>query len=358
MLGIYVHIAYCRTICPYCDFVRERTGAQVPRPYVDALLKEIDRYEGPLDAGSVFFGGGTPSLLRPHDLEAILDALNKRFRLAGPEITLEANPDDITPELVQAWLAAGVNRVSLGAQSFDDRVLRYLGRRHDAARARRACELVRAAFDNWSMDLIFGAPPVEAWPETLASCVALDPPHVSAYGLTYEPGTPFDKRRADALPDDQSLRLYQDTEDALGAYDHYEISNFARPGRPCRHNLVYWRNEEYVGFGTGAFSYIGGARLRNTSETRRYIADPGCREEELVLADHEVRVETLIQHCRLREGLEKAYYRRRFGGDIRQHFGDPLDQLLARGLLEETATHIRPTQQGFYLNNEIGLALV
>lgn len=358
MFGIYIHVPYCRTICPYCDFVRERTSGTVPDAYVDALCREIGQFEGPESAGSAFFGGGTPSLLREESLARILEALTSRFSLETPEVTIEANPDDVTESLARAWRDAGVNRVSLGVQSFDDAVLRYLGRRHDARRALEACRTVARLFDNWGMDLIFGAPPVEAWPGTLRQCVALAPPHVSVYGLTYEAGTPFEKRATDALEQEESLRLYQGAEAALSSYDHYEISNYAKPGFEARHNLVYWRNEEYAGFGTGAFSFVNGVRARNHADTRAYVAHPGEKCESLRLSEREVRIETVIQHFRLRAGLPKQYYRHRFGADVRRDFGSQLDSLIRRRLIREVEDAYVPTTEGFYLNNEIGLALV
>src|SRR5690606_16353377 len=234
MIGVYIHIPYCRTICPYCDFVKRRISGDVPDPFIAALCREIAEFSGPDRACSVFFGGGTPSLVRPESLETVLDALRRRFRLEAPEITLEANPDDITPDLVAAWRVLGVNRVSLGVQSFDDRVLRYLGRRHDAERARRACAVVAERFDNWSMDLIFGARPADAFEDTLRQCVALAPPHVSAYGLTYEPGTPFGRRADEAIDDEAYLCAFWTASERLEGYERYEISNFARPGYRCR----------------------------------------------------------------------------------------------------------------------------
>jgi len=358
MFGIYIHIPFCRTICPYCDFVRERAPGAVPETYVGALCREIAQFEGPQAASSVFLGGGTPSLLRGESLARILEALKRRFSLDAPEITLEANPDDVTGALARAWRDAGVNRVSLGVQSFDDGALRYLGRRHDERRARAACETVAGFFENWGMDLIFGARPVEAWGDTLRACVDLGPPHVSVYGLTYEAGTPFERRAADAVEQDESLQLYQEAEAALADYGHYEISNYAKPGFEARHNLRYWRNEEYAGFGTGAFSFVNGVRARNHADTRAYMARPGEKSEALRLTAREVRVETVIQHFRLRDGLPKQYYRDRFGGEARDDFGPPLDELIQRGLVREFEGAYRPTPEGFYLNNEIGLALV
>lgn len=308
---------------------------------------------------SVFFGGGTPSLLPPGALARLLDVIRGRFHLiADAEITLEANPDDVTPDLADGWRDAGVNRVSLGVQHFDDRVLRYLGRRHNADTARRACAIIAARFENWNMDLIFGAPPLEAWEETLAICAAIAPPHVAAYGLTYEPGTPFEQRANDAAGEETWLALYQRVEATLAGYDHYEISNYAKPGFQCAHNLVYWRNEEYLGLGTGAYSFLGGVRARNLPQTARYLTHPGEKAEYLHLSEGEIRVETLIQHFRLRAGLPKAYYQERFGAAVRDDFGPQCDALIRRGLLIEEDAFIRPTTMGFALNNEIGLALV
>lgn len=358
MSGVYIHIPYCRTLCPYCDFVKTRTRGHVPDVYVDALCREIADTPLKWPVSSIFFGGGTPSLLTPGGLARILGCLAARCELDAPEVTLEANPDDVTAERARAWRDAGVNRVSLGVQSFDARVLRYLGRRHDADGALRACEIVAEHFDNWSMDLIFGAHPAESWPATLEQCRALAPPHVSAYGLTYEADTPFGRRKNEALDDDDALALYQETAAALDGYVHYEISNFAKPGREARHNLVYWRNEEYAGFGCAAYSFLDGVRARNLTDPVAYTEAPGAKCEALRLTDAEIRVETVIQYLRLREGLPKAAYRARFGREVRDDFAPALDRLTARGLLRETATRFEPTLEGFYLNNNIGLELV
>ncbi len=358
-LAIYVHVPYCRTLCPYCDFVKERLpGGDVPAPFIDALCQEIAAFDGPTAAASVFFGGGTPSLFGGDGLRRVLDALAARFALADAEVTLEANPDDVTPERAAVWRAAGVNRVSLGVQSFDAACLRYLGRRHDAAQAEAACRTLADTFATWNLDLIFGAPPVAAWPATLARVQALDPPHIAAYGLTYEAGTPFERRTHEAVDDETALAMYQSAEAAFAQYDHYEISNWARPGHQSRHNLVYWRNGEYAGFGTGAYSYVGGVRARNHTNTDAYLRAPGAKCEALPLSVQEQRLETAIQYLRLRTGLPKTAYAARFGHDVSADFGPQLATLKRRGLLEETPTHWRPTTDGFYLNNEIGLALV
>jgi len=358
-IGVYIHVPYCRRRCPYCDFLSQATPGNAPVEYIDALCREIAAFDGPRAVCSVFLGGGTPSLLEPAGLTRLFEALARHFALADDaEISLEANPDDVTPELADAWRTCGVNRVSIGVQSFDDRVLQYLGRRHDAAGALRACDLVARRFDNWAMDLIFGAPPWDAWAATLARCNALRPAHVSAYGLTYEPGTSFEARQDDAVDDTEWLRLYHEAEQALAGYVHYEISNYALPGRECRHNLIYWHNESYAGFGPGAYSFLYGVRSRNSGDIARYVSRPGEKEERLTLSEREIRMETVIQHLRLREGLARAYYAARFGAEVDEDFGEPLAQLAVRGLVADQGDRIVPTAAGFELNNEIGLALV
>ena len=330
----------------------------MPENYVATLCKEIEAFRGPKDITSIFIGGGTPSLLSVPELEKLMTALRDRFHWHTPEITAEMNPDDATPALLDVWKALGINRVSLGVQSFDDTVLRYLGRRHDAAAAEQACGWVAERFDTWSLDLIFGAPPVEAYTKTLEVCRMIAPPHVAAYGLTYEDGTPFAEKRGDAVSEEVSLELYRQTEEALAAYKHYEISNFAKPEHESRHNLIYWHNEEYAGFGAGAYSFIGKTRARNASDIQNYLALPHVKMELISLSDAEIRLEAVIQHLRLKEGLCSMYYLQRFGRSLKDDFGEALDKMITRGLLLEDNSTIRPTPEGFYLNNEIGLALV
>ena len=297
-------------------------------------------------------------MLAADTLRAILESLRQRFAFHDPEVTIEANPDDVEPDLAQAWKDLGINRVSLGVQSFDDAVLRYLGRRHDAACARQACGIVAERFENWGMDLIFGARPIVSWQHTLECCVAYGPAHISAYGLTYEEGTPFENRRDEAIDDDTWLALYRQAGAVLTEYEHYEVSNFARSGHACKHNLIYWRNEEYAGFGPAAYSFTEGTRSRNLVELEGYLAAPGRKCEELHLTPNEIRLETVIQLFRVKAGLDKKEYQRRFGRSVLEDFGEPIRGLLTRGLLEEDDAAILPTTSGFELNNEIGLALV
>jgi len=359
MIGVYIHIPFCRTLCPYCDFVKRPLDAgQVPREFVQALCNEIASYDGPQNADSVFIGGGTPSLLEPGDLARILQSIQNRFGSNIPEITIEANPDDITSELVADWKEAGINRVSLGVQSFDDRVLEYLGRRHGADGARRACDAVAERFENWSLDLIFGARPLDAWTATLDECQRLAPPHFSAYGLTFESNTPFGSRANEAIDDETFLKLCDEIKNRLATYRRYEISNYATPGYESQHNLHYWHNDEYAGFGPGAYSYVNGTRARNDSNLDRYLTKPGEKREAFALSEEEQRVETIIQYLRLDTGLPRRDYEARFGAPPEAHFGETIAALIKRGLIIAEGDSLRPTNKGFDLNNEIGLALV
>lgn len=359
MIGVYIHIPYCRTICPYCDFVKRPTKGAVPAEFIRALQTEIASFDGPRAADSVFFGGGTPSLIAPRDLETVLNAVRKHFALTPDcELTLEANPDDITENLVRAWIDLGVNRVSLGVQSFNEDALRYLGRRHDADGARRACEIVGSHFANWNLDLIFGVPPYDAWAATLEETARINSPHVSAYGLTYEAGTPFGKRADEAIDEDLYLEQYTETQTLLHHVERYEVSNYSKPGHESVHNLHYWRNEEYAGFGPGAYAFVNGVRARNHVKLEDYLQIPGEKTEALALSDEEVRIETIIQHLRLREGISRSAYAQRFDRALDEDFGDALCALHDRGLLDGDDDIIKPTARGFELNNEIGLALV
>ncbi|GMV99869.1 MAG: coproporphyrinogen III oxidase [Candidatus Hydrogenedentota bacterium] len=359
MIGVYIHIPYCRTVCPYCDFVKRQTNGSVPDAFLSALEKEIRAHEGDAEADSIFLGGGTPSLLEAASLDRVLSAIRSTFDLTSDaEISLEANPDDVTVDLVHAWRSLGVTRVSLGVQSFDDRVLQYLGRRHDAPKAIEACAIVANAFDNWNIDLMFGAPPAEAWRDTLRICASMGSTHVSAYGLTYEAGTPFGKRKNEAIDDESYLDLYHAIPESLQGVRQYEVSNYAAPGFECRHNLRYWHNEEYAALGPGAVSFLGGRRARNHAKVEDYLNDPGGKCEVHCLTEDEIRLETLIQHFRLAAGLPKQYYQDRFGAPVADHYGDPIERLMGEGLLQQNDSAIFPTNKGFDLNNEIGLALV
>jgi len=358
-IGIYIHIPFCRVVCPYCDFVKKRTNGTVPEEFVDALCAEIEAFDGPTEAQSVFLGGGTPSLMTSSSMDRLFELLHKKFTFVeDSEFGIEINPDDVTPDLIETWKRIGINRANLGVQSFNDEVLKFLGRCHNSYTAMMAVHEIAEHFPNWGIDLIFGGKPSDVWKATLEETIQFDPPHVSTYALTYEMNTPFWNQRHTALEDDDSLTQYRLAMDTLTDFTHYEVSNFAKEGFESSHNKIYWRNGEYAAFGPGAVSYLGNRRAKNTSVIHQYVENPHTKEEVFDLAQDEIKVETCIQFLRTQAGIPKAEYAARFECSIEDDFGSALDDLKQRGLLDETDSTWMPTRLGFELNNEIGLALL
>ena len=325
-IALYVHWPFCRAKCPYCDF-----NSHV-RPVVDqarwrqALLAELDHFAaeiGPRRLTSIFFGGGTPSLMPPETVAAVIDRAIGHFP-ADPliEVTLEANPTSVEAERFRGYHAAGVNRVSLGVQALDDAALRALGREHDVAEALRALELAAATFPRWSLDLIYARPgqTAAAWEAELARALTLAGAHLSLYQLTIEPGTVFHARaRAGTLkpmPDQRQARLFELTQALTTAagFQPYEISNHARPGGECRHNLTYWRYQPYIGIGPGAFGRLPGGAGRVGTSTRRVpeawlqaVERDGHGEQERErLSRSDLVIEALLTGLRLAEGIPTA----------------------------------------------------
>jgi len=287
-LGIYIQVPFCQTKCTYCNFHTGVVSRDRYLPYANAVCREISGVaevrQPPAD--TVYFGGGTPSLLNPAALAKILDTLRATYSLETPEITLEADPETITPEKAKSWLAAGFNRISLGVQSLNDRELQATGRMHRRADVARATEILRAAgFDNISMDLIIGLPHQtrESWELSVNELLALRPEHISIYMLEVDEGSHLGKESlaggtrysAPAIPPDDTQAEFYDsacTRLATAGYDHYEISNWALPGRRSRHNLKYWRREPYLGLGAGAHSFDGKTRWANVHDSAKYVA--------------------------------------------------------------------------------------
>jgi oxygen-independent coproporphyrinogen-3 oxidase len=341
--------------------------------FLGALLAEIDlAAAAPWRAGttltSLFFGGGTPSLAAPDQLGAVLDRLRTRFAVeAGAEVTVECNPDDITIERLEGYRAAGVGRISLGVQSLDDRVLETLDRRHSVAQARQAFDAARAAgFDNVSVDLIYGLPGLDpgTWERTVRETLAWRPDHLSAYGLTLDEGSLWHAAGVSGLPPEDAVtaQYWQLARRAAEAgFEHYEISNYARPGRRSAHNQVYWRAEEYLGFGPGACGYLGDVRYGNTKPVERYCAlvEAGA----LPVATHETLTprqrlgERLILGLRTRDGVPTAWLAERAGRDTGRLAG-LLDAWTARGLLVEEAGRARLTEAGFLVSDALFLELL
>jgi len=332
VLGLYVHVPFCAQRCHYCSFATAPLddGADVGR-YLAALHREIELigaldWAGRVTLGTVFFGGGTPSLLEPDDLSEILDAVRRRFPLEdGAEVTVECNPESVSRSKLAAYREAGVNRVSLGVQSLDDRILARLGRLHDARGARGAFDAARAAgFDNVSVDLMYGLPDLagDLWARTVDDILGWAPDHLSAYALTLDGGSAWTAGTAPALPaEDEIVAQYWTLARAAAArgLEHYEISNYARPGFRARHNLVYWRTAEYLALGPAACGFVGDVRYGNARALARYCAAledgrlPVETSERLTASQR--LAERLILGLRTSDGVDAASLEARGAGD-------------------------------------------
>ncbi|MCX8064806.1 MAG: radical SAM family heme chaperone HemW [Candidatus Hydrogenedentes bacterium] len=363
-IGLYVHIPFCKKKCGYCDFFSIPITGSVPKEYIEAVKSELGENEYGIPVKSIYFGGGSPSLLKPTQIEHILDSIKYSFSLCGEiEVTVEINPEDVNFEWLSDIKKLGVNRISVGVQSFSDRELEYLGRRHNSSKAKLICEWVGKIFDNWSLDLIYGVRggTIDDWNENLRTALRFNPPHISTYCLTIEETTPLWRvEGAHEVDEELNLKLYKLTHKVLTfeGYSHYEISNFSKRNKKCRHNLIYWRNEPYIGLGAGAYSFVPPYRCGNPKELDAYISAPGKKSEIDSLNIDIIKKETLLQHFRLKSGISERYYYDRFGSSIWEDFGEKLNKLRKNKLVSVRNGTIFPTMRGFYLNNEIGLEIL
>jgi oxygen-independent coproporphyrinogen-3 oxidase len=373
--GLYLHVPFCRARCSYCDFATGIYQAPLAERYVRALIAELERYDHRAAhvVDTIYFGGGTPSLLSPAQLESILRVVHARFRVAPDvEITMEMNPGTVTPDIINAFRALDVNRASFGLQTFDDEQLRRLGRTHTAADARRTFADLRAAgFTNISFDLIAGLPgqTIAQWAHNMDEALALRPEHLSLYLLEVHEGTPLAEQLAAARwpqPDpDTAAEMYRLllARTAAAGYEHYEISNFCRPGRESRHNLKYWTGAPYYGFGCSAHSYDGARqRWANERDTARYVelieAGRSVIIETTELAERDVSAEALFLGLRLMRGVNLADYRAHFGTDVRAQYADEIARFSEGGLIRLEDDWLRLTPTGVLLSNEVFAAFV
>ncbi len=356
-LGVYVHVPFCRTRCRYCDFYRVGENRARMDRFTAALAREIDGWSGlhGRRIESVFLGGGTPSLLEPEEVARILKHLGRRFELApDAEITAEANPSDLTDERLRGLAAAGVGRLSIGVQSFCDRELRLLGRRHDAARAEQAVAGARAAgFERLSIDLMVGIPAQTdgSFASSLARAIELAPDHLSLYLLEVHPGSEIDLLRRERprlfAGEEAQRRRYLTMRERLteAGYRHYEVSNFARPGAECRHNLRYWRCQPWLGLGPAAHSYVDGRRFRHAPDLEAWIADPSAVEE--LPADP--AAERVFLGLRLEEGIDVALLEA--AGVAPEEVARRLARL--EDFVEQRDGRLRLTAEGLLLSNPV-----
>lgn len=367
-VSIYVHIPFCARRCAYCDFNTYAWRGGIVRDTLEAICDHIESADAEgIVVPTIFFGGGTPSFPEPEGIIRILDAIRSRFNvLPDAEISIEANPGTVDRARYAVLRQAGFNRLSMGVQSFDDHLLKVLGRIHTSSEAIRSYEAARTAgFENINMDLMFALPDqtMRQWQHTLRTAVSLQPEHLSCYALTIEPHTPFHtmhQRGQLNLPDEHTeLRMYLYTIRALtrSGYEHYEISNFARPGYRCQHNMAYWRNEQYLGFGPGAVSYRHGVRWKCLSNPRRYVQAVRnglslVEEEERLDADASLG-ETIMLMLRLRDGLDVKVVEERYGVNLPQRYAHQINRLQRLRLLEVTSDYWRITPKGLPIANTV-----
>jgi len=387
-LALYLHIPFCTSKCGYCDFNSYEGLDHVVPDYTPALVREMELWAPAARkyrVDTIFFGGGTPSLTSIADMQVLAEALREQYDLSPDvEWTLEANPTELTREHLEGLRGIGVNRLSMGVQSMHADELELLERQHTPERVAQAVEDARAAgFENLNLDLIFGliGHSLERWQSTLEQVLAFQPEHLSCYALTVEPGTALYYRVQKGLleePDpDLAADQYDWTRERLAAagYGQYEISNWSKPGQACRHNLVYWHAEPYLGMGAGAHSFFIGRRMANLDSPTRYVeavnasyeerqASTGGRAERRQVAGGEVpdeatqRADAMILGLRLLEGVDMDAFRTRFGVSVDEAFADALKRHEGLGLLERAGGHLRLTERGLLLANEVFVDLL
>lgn len=384
-ISVYLHIPFCTSKCTYCAFNTYINLERLIPAFVDALIREIQivgRHSPYRVLGTIYFGGGTPSLLSVRQFEQIIDTLNQSFNIAqDAEITTELNPNDLTLSYLDGLRSVGINRLSIGMQSANTSELKFFARRHDSQVVKDAVNMARQAqFDNLSLDLMYGFPhqTIESWWQTLDFTLALHPEHISLYALGLEEGTPMhDWVYSGYVPepdDDLAADMYDLATEHLGraGFEQYEISNWAQPGRSCQHNLQYWRNMPYIGLGPGAHGYAGNVRYSTMLSPQQYIralSDDGPQQFSFPLTpavDDYVKVnqkdeisETLITGLRLlQEGIKYSKFSQRFGIDLMKLHGDILSGFQQQGLLHIDAKGVRLSQRGRLLSNVIFRNLV
>jgi len=365
-LSVYIHIPFCKQKCRYCDFLSAPAGEQIRNQYVQALCGEIEaegKHYRNYQVETVFLGGGTPSLLSGEQIQKMMDCLRRAYQVSpDAEISMEMNPGTVTARKLAAYKKAGINRVSLGLQSANNNELAMLGRIHTWEMFLESYRLCReAGFSNINIDLMSALPGQtrESYLYSLMQVTALEPEHISAYSLIIEEGTPFYQQYLDSplLPDEETERgMYEDTKKYLAkeGYVHYEISNFAKQGKACRHNCTYWERGDYVGFGLGAASMVNNKRWSNVTDVSEYIKLPAGEKKRNVqsLSEAEQMEETMFLGLRMMQGVSKEKFRTCFGVEPEQVYGEVIEKHIRNGLLVMGDT-IYLTEKGIDVSNYV-----
>lgn len=369
MLGVYVHLPFCPYLCPYCDFAKWPLRASASDRYLAALYAEIER-EASMPVATIYLGGGTPNAYGCDRVTGLVAQLHDRFP-AARELSIEVNPELVRTDDFTRYREAGISRVSIGVQSFEADEIRTLGRKHTVAQIQDVVNAARAArFDSVSIDLMFAVPgqTPNSWRRSLQAAIELGVDHVSAYGLTVEEGTPYASWRAREphafIDDAREAELYSIAIEMLqGAdYQQYEISNFARPGHQCVHNLNYWANGEYVGLGVGAASYRGGLRSVHTRSLERYIsaalAGAPIPAQAERLEGRKRAGEAMMLALRTTQGVGVSEFKKRYGTDVMEDYASIVNRFARTGLLERDGDTIRLTRRGRFFANDVCGAFV
>ncbi|MBA3006716.1 MAG: radical SAM family heme chaperone HemW [Proteobacteria bacterium] len=375
MSSLYIHIPFCLSKCPYCSFVSYPGMDKLHQRYVAALLLEaqwLHQNASVSPLSTLFLGGGTPTIFSGRELAQLVSCCQELFAFSDQaEISIEANPKTINPEKLSLLRHSGINRLSIGVQSFNDKELQLLGRPHSAEDAAEAVQLARAAgFDNISLDLMYGLPGQDhySWQQTLEQAISIAPDHLSLYELTVEQGTPYHLQRNQGLldlPDEENMVIMDQLTATLcrqAGLAQYEISNYARPGYECRHNINYWQNGPYLALGAGAVGCVDGRRRQKTCDPRHYCeqiesGQSVVQEEECLERTASFR-ETVVMGLRMTCGVSKIQLQQRYEMDLDDYYGDTLIHLVNQGLVEITASHLRLTARGRSFANQVMAELV
>ena len=364
-MEIYIHIPFCIRKCDYCDFLSGPSGPKEQADYVQALLREIQAVEEGegRSVSPIFIGGGTPSVLDERLLGDILKEIRNRFKIEEcAEITIEVNPGTANIGKLQAYREMGINRLSIGLQSPQDRELKILGRIHNYEQFLETYQEARTVgFDNINIDLMSAIPDqtYEGWVKNLRTVAELEPEHISAYSLIVEEGTPFAARKLNLPDEDTEYNMYEATAQILKEYgfEQYEISNYARKGRKCRHNVGYWTRQDYLGFGLGASSLYGKERFANTADMKKYLKNnknpEKIREKEPSLTREDEMAEFMFLGLRMTKGISKADFQRCFGCTIESVYGEVLEKYESMELLLEKDGRIFLSREGIHVSNSI-----
>lgn len=371
-VGIYIHIPFCVQKCLYCDFISGPASQQIKKEYIEQLLKEIELRttgDGSFTVDTIFIGGGTPSVLEAKDINRILCKLREGFDiLPDCECSMEVNPGTVDKNRLKEYREAGINRLSIGLQSCNDNELKVLGRIHDFKAFEETFRLAReAGFDNINVDLMSSIPEqtVESFRKSLKCVAGFEPEHISVYSLIVEEGTPFYNMDLNLPSEDDERLIYHETGRMLEEYGYkqYEISNYAKSGRECKHNIRYWKCDEYIGFGVAAASYLNGVRWKNTEDINCYIkylqeslaetdlqSENFCCERE-ILTIKDQYAEFMFMGLRMNEGISEKEFANRFGVSVNEIYGDIISKHIQNSLLVRTDERIQLTDRGRDISN-------